>query len=286
METTTAIQMPGIFCEGMWDKLQKEHPLIPRWKDYIECNPGLTRQTNIEHVFSVERLFHECLPFLEHHRTINRELLLLAIHVHEDGEALLQGDVLWHNKDPKRDLLEFKAFKASIQNRDEWASRRDDLETAFLLQFITGDIQIFEDDSEDTRDAIRAVQLVHHFEGRVFNALEKMDYYIYAKRGYDESGDVVILTHVLRNHTKPLDEYANTIRGFKEHVWTEAHSEAAKEFMERYADIPGPKDPGGIPAAYEWAYQKGYMRRPLQIGVIVDKSPAFGVFGDDPRGCA
>ncbi len=281
METITVIKMPGIFCEEMWDKLQKEHKQIIRWKDYVDCNPGLTIQTNADHVFSFERLVNECLPFLWVGKKFNTQLLLFAVHVHEDGEALLQEDTLWHNKDPKKDLLEYKAFCKSIQGRPEQV--REELESAFLLQFITGNVEPFEQDSEDTKDAILAVQRFHYREGDTFNALEKLDYFMHAKRGYDECGDVVILVHVLRNHTAPLDEYANTIPGFKKHVWTEAHSQAAKEFMERYADIPGPKDPGGIPAAYEWAYANGHMERPIEIGVVVDKSLAFG---EDPRGCS
>lgn len=286
METLTRIEMPPLSGEKMWTILQDKQSNVFRWKDYAECNPRLSKQSNAEHVPSVGRLFHDVVPALKYHNPrLNVELLLGAIHYHEDGEALIGSDELWHNKGQERDLLEYKVFLESIADNDVTIRGRS--EEMFLLQFITGPTDLLEAYNMGTANWLRHLRKNFSLEGKVFNALEKADYYMYAKkRGYDECGDVVILVHVLRNHTGPLDEYAKTIPGFREHVWTQAHSESAKEFMERYAGIPGPKDPGGIPAAYEWAYANGYMERPIEIGVVVDKSPAFGIFGDDPRGGA
>lgn len=286
METTTAIKMPGHSCEDMWTIIQDKQQTVFRWGDYTECNPGLFKQSNAAHVPSVERLFHhDVLLLREHNPDLVVELLYGAIHYHEDPEAVLGEDVLWHNKGQERDVLEYQTFLKTMVGYPEATRRR--LREMFLLQFITGPTDLLAGLNPLTDATLRHLRTNYALEGKIFNALEKFDYYMYAKkRGYDECGDVVILVHVLRNQAGPLDEYANTIPGFREYVWTEAHSEAARVFMERYADIPGPKDPGGIPAAYEWAYQHGYMERPVEIGVIVDKSPAFGVFGEDPRGGA
>jgi hypothetical protein len=187
--------------------------------------------------------------------------------------------VLWHNKGQERDVREYEIFLECIA--DYPAVSRERLKEMFLLQFIMSPTDLLERLSSDTAITLRHLRRNYRLEGMVFNALEKFDYYIYAKkRGYDECGDVVILVHVLRNHTGPLDEYARLIPGFREHVWTDEHSKAAREFMERYHDIPGPKDPGGIQAAYDFACQKSYMTLPAKIGVVVDKSPAYRQNGD------
>ena len=130
----------------------------------------------------------------------------------------------------------------------------------FLLQFISSSTDLFEKLEDDTPQLIKDLRRNFSLEAGILNGLEKVDYYMYAKRGYDECGDVVVLTHVLRNNAKALDSYAKTIRGFKEHVWTEEHSQASQAILEQFADIPGPKDEGGIPAAYKHACDKGYMQ--------------------------
>lgn len=192
--------------------------------------------------------------------------ILETINCHDDGEALLKGDVLFHNKSSERDVQEYLAFRKFVGH----VPNRIDVLQSFLLQFITGDIKPFFVD-EETQSLISEVAILYEADGKIFNFLEKLDYVHFALWAYRVASDPVILVHVLRNQIKALDEYAEEFPTIREQAWTRGMSEWAHEFMVLYKDLPGPKSEGGIPAAYEAAYQAGYMRRPVKIGVTVTK---------------
>jgi len=197
---------------------------------------------------------------------VHPERVIACIDCHDDGEALLQSDVLYHNKSSDRDVEEYLAFRGFVAH----LPNKYDLLQSFLLQFITGDIEPFFFDKE-TQSLISEVKVLYEEDGIVFNFLEKLDYVHFALWAYQVAHDPVILIHVLRNQVPKLDGYAGEFPMMRTQAWTSKMSDWAHEFMERYKDLPGPKGEGGLPAAYEAAYQAGYMRRPLRFGVTVRK---------------
>lgn len=203
---------------------------------------------------SVERLFHYFLGHLKTHFRLDCELVMDAIKVHEDGEAILKRDVLLHDKVLSGHVDEYVAFKKMLVGSPEYVKR---MKRAFLLQFALDEGFEIPGDS----DANFSLQMLRHNnqnEATLFNLLERFDYYLYAVRAYDEVGDLVILVHVLRNNWLFIDSYSRIIPGIT-NLWTGELHRTALEFMQRYKDIPGPKDEGGIPAAYDYAVKRGYM---------------------------
>lgn len=244
-----------------WQMLQERHSGIIRWGTYVTCNPALPKQSNLAHIHGLTRLAEfylrelaSCAP----EQKFDHELLMLAIAVHEDGEALLRRDILYHQKNDDHDFEEYAVYAASLGR----ISNAEIYLRAFLLQFVVKwNFQPF-------LNHARAAEILNwlgdnrSLEGKLFNALERVDYIHYAQMCWEKYGDPVILTHVLRLQTPALEKYATQIRGFANVIWTREQSQAAHAFMEEFRELPSQKEPGGIAAAYEWAYSNGHMEKP------------------------
>lgn len=256
METlnTKALSFPVHPIMETWKILQSGHEAVIRWEGYLKCNPKLPKQTNLHHMVSVERLFHYFLGHLKTFFTIDYQLVMDAIKVHEDGEAVLKRDVLLHNKTISGHVEEYLVFKKMLVGNPDYVTR---MRKAFLLQFVLE--KGFEIPGDDNANfLLKKLQKENQHEATLFNLLERFDYYLYAVRAYQEFGDVVILYHVLINNWRFLDSYSRLLPGITG-LWTSELHKAAVDFMEQYKDIPGPKNKGGILAAYEYAISKGYM---------------------------
>jgi hypothetical protein len=203
---------------------------------------------------SVERLFHYFLGHAKSLLSLDHQLVMDAIKVHEDGEALLKRDVLLHNKTLSGHVDEYMAFKGMLVGNPDYITR---MRKAFLLQFVLD--EGFEIPGDHNANfLLKKLRKDNQHEAMIFNLLERFDYYLYAVRAYDKVGDVVILVHVLRNNWRFLDSYSRLIPGIA-NIWTGELHKTVLEFLQEYKDIPGPKDEGGIPAAYAYAVEKGYM---------------------------
>ena len=251
---TPSILFPAHPIMETWKTLQEGHEAVVRWGKYIECNPRLPRQTNLHHIVSVERFFHYFLGHLKTHFETDKQLVMDAILVHEDGEAIEKRDVLLHDKTFSGHKDEYLAFNKMLVGSPSYRKR---MQRAFLLQFVL-EKDFLIDGDDDANKVLESLRKRNQHEATIFNLLERFDYYLYAVRAYDEVGDVVILVHVLRNNWCFLDSYSRVIPGIS-NIWTDELHKAALEFMEKYKDIPGPKDEGGIPAAYAYAVKKAYM---------------------------
>ncbi len=257
MKTKKLSAFPVLPELGRWMDIQKHHQHIVRWGAYGVNNPELFSQSNLHHISSTVSLMvfyiTKLFPYAPY---MDPMLLLMANILHEDGEMLLRKDVLFDQKTDACDHAEFKTFFKSIGSDPS-----DPRLQPFLLQFVTkSEIVMTWDDPAPSI----MMELIKHYqyEGKVFNALERMDYLYYALGfGYQTAGDVVITNHVLRNQVPKLDEYAQSIRGFAKEVWTPELSVWSHQFMENFRDMPGSKSDDEIRRAYEWARAHGHMPR-------------------------
>jgi len=251
-----AIKPQDHFFLPLWKMFQEVYRNVPRWKGYRDANPNLQLQTNLEHQNSLNPLFMLALPTIGE-EGLSRQMLFIACHVHELGEVE-NGDTLYHQKTEDKhlkELLSFDKILSSLEFLDE--GRTEYYRIAYLLQHVTNDTVNFVGHPWAEK-MLRTIRKDYFAEGQVFDALERLDYVLYALKAYQKCGDVVILKHVYCNQVKRLDGYAKTIKGFNK-WWYKEISADAKRFMKKYADIPDPKDEGGIPAAYAYAVEKGYM---------------------------
>lgn len=246
--------LPQVHFLNSWQTLQIGYEKIVRWKDYLKENPNLRRQTNLEHIVSVSFLFDYFLNFGSLAQFFDRELVRLAIQVHEIGE-IDHGDTLYHNKKKDGHIAELKSFLSFLDSMPELGTvNRKRFIESFLLQFATDssiDFILFGLDT-NIQDIFEDLKDSRGFEAKVFNALERYDYFLYAFESFQVCKDVVILTHVLRNQKHHLDRYVDEISQFNK-FWTPEIQDFSVEFLKIHKSIPGPKDDGGIPAAYRFA---------------------------------
>lgn len=257
-ETKTLV-FPGLPHYGVWRTLQIEHEAVIRWGPYRECNTRLHEQTNLHHIVSLLRISDLYLRNLLGYVVFNLGMVNTVAQCHEDGEAVLGRDVNYNVKTGADDFAEWVAFRDMLSGALKEMKQREELHKAFLLQFILGDVSHFEQDPE----AFAIIQDLQHYsllEARLFNALERLDYIYYAWQAYEDTGDVVILTHVLRRHVPKLKECASgMIDGFSKVMWTPEQQSQAEEIIEMFREMPGPDGEEMWPA-YEWAIKNGHWK--------------------------
>lgn len=238
-----------------WALIQKKYGEQLRWQDYLEQNPNLPRQTNLEHSLSVKRLFEVACGLLRcHGRAIDSSLITLAIDLHEDGE-MFEGDTLWHNKTNDSHEKELHAF---LQHALPAVPKplHELWRHAFLLQYAhDATISFRHQESQQDLEMLRKTCAT---EARVFDFLERLDYLLYADTAFKDYGDVVLRTHVLRNQHSYLQQHLADFSWFQ-NLLPKISLVEHDEFIKNYADIPGPKDEGGILAAYGYARARGYL---------------------------
>lgn len=263
--TPTLVKPPTLAAmpiSSMWWKLQKAHAEVFRWSTYTRWNPRLPKQSNLAHINGILRLAEVLLRRLAAYHSgpdFRHDFLMLALLIHDDPEALLKRDVCYYKKTGQDDLDEFRIFAQTLENKPE----RNIVLRAFLLQFVTKDFaKVFKDEPE-AMEILFDLKLNHMVEARLFNAFERMDYIEYAQMCWEICGDPVILTHVFRNQVKYLEVYGLQIPGFQANCWSAKHTRLAREFMEYFKGMPDPDENGSVEMAYEWAYNNGYMERPV-----------------------
>ncbi len=269
LQSMKTVVLPQVPFLDFWSSLQVGYSQIVRWKGYVEANPMLRAQTNSEHVASVLLLFEYFLNFecLNHrlvqdvdgHNNQRRqdEIIKMAINLHEIGE-IKNDDTLYHDKSNDKHIAEIKSFILFFDSMPELGVNRRLLIKAFLLQFTTSDSIDFSVLGSEIQNTFESVKSELSFEGKIFNALERFDYFLYAFESYQNHKDVVILKHVLVNQKHHLDQYVKEIEGL-EKLWTPEIQTFACDFLEDYSSIPGPKEEGGISRAYAFARQQGWM---------------------------
>lgn len=265
--TTTLVKPPALTAmpiSPMWWSLQKAHGEVFRWGTYTCWNSMLPKQSNLAHINGLTKLAEVLLRRLaaySHGPQLDHGLMMLAIGIHDDPEALLRRDVCYYKKTGNDDLDEFRAFAALVEDN---AERMIMLE-AFLLQFVTKDFSAFDVEPEAMKilNRLRRVRLV---DAKLFNAFQRLDYVEYAQMCWDICKDPVILTHVFRNQAKPLETYGYQVPGFQEFCWTKEHVQTAQAFMDHFKDMPDPDGQRSVRSAYEWARDNGHMPEGFVLG--------------------
>lgn len=253
-----ALKSQDHFFLTLWKMLQDGYGNVPRWKGYRDANPNLPLQTNSEHQNSLNMLFLSALPVIGE-GDLNRSMLRMTSLLHELGKVD-NGDTLYHEKTEDKHLNELLSFDVIIKKHLSFLGELgllNQLRYAYILQHVTNESVAFAGHPW-AEEMLKRARINNLAEGQVFDALERLDYVLYAIRCFQDCKDIVILKHVYCNQVKRLDVYAKTIRGFSK-WWSKDRSAAAKQFMVRYADIPQPEAGGSIPAAYAYAVKKGYI---------------------------
>lgn len=230
--------MPHAFLAVLhvWTHIQTSLTTVFRWGNHRARNPELRQQTNLAHTYAFLFLAMTVLPKLKRHNpTLDGELMLTSIHLHDVGEAERGVDTPYINKKQAIDVVEFVAFRERMQHLEPGI--RQHLERAFLLQFCLGEYDLF---PEDVHEIMAELREDYAPEALLFAALERLDYIKFAYESYTIHGDAIILTHVLRKQCHEMARYTESIPGFNE-VWTPEMNEWAQRFLIDHLDVPEEK---------------------------------------------
>lgn len=198
----------------LWENAQRPMTEIVRWSNFPEYG-----QTLVEHSNSVPLVALWVTTRLSEVVKIDTLKVVTALMVHDHGEPLAGGDVLYYEKKSSDDLAEWVGFRAMV---DDWrlSSFRKVVEDAFLLQFCRNtNVSIFD---VKTQKRIQKLQQEYKLEAAVFDFVERIDYLLSAsigsKQGLRNSKETM-MAGTLRNQTGKIEGLVKEFPEFKI-IWT------------------------------------------------------------------
>ncbi len=199
----------------LWKGGQTEMAKVIRWSKYVKANPSLRRQSTVEHSWSISFLGYAVISMIKPHLkfAIDGELLMGAITVHDMAEGMLGRDVLYLEKTEEKDRDEYLAFME--QTKALPRAMRESLEEAFLLQFALKRPKCFPAAAQAVMERLAAEKTI---EASLFDAIERLDYLMYALECYRHHKDKVVIDAVFSNQLAKLDQHALYTPGFS-YVW-------------------------------------------------------------------
>lgn len=207
----------------VWARPQYTLPKVIRWKKYVRR--GSRRQNTLEHSYSIALFALWWFPHLRQYVTLNEELVLKALLVHDIGEGEVGADTLYIDKSHDGDLAECAAFFERFGDAVGEEGRE-----AYLLQFATKADQMPRYRGELQRLAIR-----YPTEILVFQAIEKFDYVLYALEQFLLRKQVKILVQTLRHQMWFFDRLAEELPGFRATLWTPDFATWCESLLDRHS---------------------------------------------------
>lgn len=185
-----------LVVQRLWTQLQTvlNTDRVLRWQRFAGLHAGIRNQNLMEHSFSITALggyvLERLRPFFPN---LKRDLVLLALPLHDIGEAILGRDVSFVHKTSSHDVDEYEAFKQVI--RDLPPEVQETYMEAFLLQFCL-DKGKWDGFDEEAQAILRSLASCSLWEARVFNLIEHVDYLMFMLEAY-EAGNDYLLYHTL-----------------------------------------------------------------------------------------
>ena len=224
----------------VWKSGQVGLPKVRRWSKYVDDakHGGARLQNSLEHSYCIVILGGIVCAKLRRYSVIDERLVMLALHVHDHGEGEIGMDTLYVDKSIEGDLQEYTAFRKRYDQLEPYIFR--DFHRAFLLQFALKNTDPF---PPDARELMGELANIHRLEALAFQAIEYLDYLVFALEQFEERGNRKILVQVLRNTVPHLDRLAEDLVGFRAEIWTPVMREWCAGWLMEYQD--------------QWIEQKG-----------------------------
>ncbi|MEK7625056.1 MAG: hypothetical protein AAB467_01755 [Patescibacteria group bacterium] len=189
-------------------------PEVVRWGPYHELQ-HTRRQDDLQHSYSLVVFTMNFIDQLDLHLYLKLEpkLLLRAVTFHDHGEAELKRDILLSNKSDAEDLREYLAFVIRFGG----LKRFDLYHKAFLLQFVPKRPANFPPEAQAIMDQLAEEK---RYEVLSFQAIENLDYLLYAIEQRVTMGNRDCLAQVFMNTKPKLDALSQVLPGLKQEFWT------------------------------------------------------------------
>jgi len=217
----------------VWTMTQRLLPTIVRWDKYLR-GPGIKKprtQDSLQHSYAATLLAVMMHEKLRNHCDLDIELLLLAVLVHDTGEAEKGSDTLYIDKTPQDDVLEYEGFLERFKTLEPKIFKV--FQRAFLLQFADKPAvwALLPDDEQMIASWLRTHKPL---EILAFDALERWDYIMYPLEHFKNTGDPVILLQVLRHQMSHMGRLVDELPGFGDEIWTHEVHAWAERFVAQY----------------------------------------------------
>lgn len=221
----------------LWLSSQTDLNDVIRWSHCLDDENKMRRQSTMAHTVSVCLVIQVAIMLLKKHNPdLDVALLQRAFQFHDISEGLLKRDIMYHHKVDNDDVNEFFAFEEQISGLP--TDIRYQLIEAFLLQFAEKNSEAF---PERARHIMTKLWDEKRIECLCFAALESWEYHFYAHEMEESESHEYLLTWVLRKQTHRLQEYAKSIPGFREEIFTLEHEEFALSYLEEHSHVPQQK---------------------------------------------
>lgn len=214
--TFSAQQSPWGGILHVWHSGQVGLPGVVRWSKYLTAEgASVRRQDSLQHSYSIAVLGMIICYRLYHCVVLDEMLIHRALLIHDHGEGELGYDTLYINKAESGDLAEYHAFVGRYSMLPP--ALFHEFRRAFLLQFALKCPASF---PEEAREAMMELAQRNRADCLVFDAIERLDYVLYAWEQQIVLGNDQILVQVLRNQVPHLDRLTQELPGFGQEVWT------------------------------------------------------------------
>ena len=155
-------------------------------------------------------------------RPFDSYLVLKAIILHDLGE-IEAGDTVYIDKNKEGEKREYDFFKKLISSLPEHITEA--LDTAYHLQY--SNRPGFSEASDKLREDFS-------MEAKLFEAIERIGYVIFAYREYAKRNKEKIFVQVLRNQHSHLVSLSKQLRGFGEVFYTNEMQRDIENFLKEH----------------------------------------------------
>ncbi|MFH2232080.1 MAG: HD domain-containing protein [Patescibacteria group bacterium] len=227
-------------------KLEADLNKVQRWSQF-QASSNSRPQTTLDHTATVQLV---ATLVVQAERRHNPEPFDAAyVHqmcaVHDLGEVVYSNvgcDVVLTNKTEQTDVNEVSAVRKLLHSLTD--THQEELLERFMGQFALRKNSL----SSEEKAALEKLADEKRLECMLFEAIEHLDYLLYAYREYLTRGNLRIVVKVLRDSHPWLKELAEQLPGFGREIYTPALIAWADDLCEQtkgleLEDIPdrGPK---------------------------------------------
>ncbi|MBU1032455.1 hypothetical protein KJ937_00800 [Patescibacteria group bacterium] len=250
MDTLRALAILQPQVEKGLDKVQ-------RWTNFQKSS-GSRSQTTLAHSVSIQLAAIAVITAEQRHNPepFDAGFVHQALALHDLGElcrAEIGFDVVHLQKTTGSDLKEVETARNLFLSLP--SPLRDQCMFLFLSQFASKE-KMLDGQEKDMMDQLRAEKSL---ECLIFNAIERVDYILYAYSEYLLHGNVRIMIHVLRNQHAKLKALAEQLPGFAKEIYKPDMIAWADKLLAEYEDV----EENEIPNRKEGAMRKAQTDLPF-----------------------
>ncbi len=196
---------------------------VLRWEKYVKADEARA-ENSLQHSYKASLLATRVLDNEKKHsnEAFDSYIVLKAIILHDLGE-IETGDTVYIDKTGEGDKREYEFFKKLI------SSLPDDIKADLYLAY-----NIQNAEKNNISDITTKLKEEYPVEIKLFEAIERLGYLVFAYREFRREGKPKILVQTLRNQHNHLVRLANELPGFGSTFYTSETQDSVESFLKEY----------------------------------------------------